>query len=134
MTVSGAEPNPDDPVVARFRRPDLALSAEHLADIASRETLEFLPLRIETHDGIAAEIGEPYRVLVVDVDRISHRRIARQPPLFPALRLRVVEADLAGIPQTYPEPVLRVGPHAPRTGPLGRRIHHFDGAGRDIDL
>src|SRR3990172_4439402 len=98
----------DEPIGARLRRPDLARPAEDLAHGGSaavaREHLERLRLGIEADHGVGAPVAEPHRVAVVHVDRVGARALAGQLPGPPAPARRVVPADVAGVPLSYPQP------------------------------
>src|SRR6185369_9758614 len=82
------------PVGAGFRAPDFAGPAEQLPHLGvgavAGKALEAFGLRIEAHDGIGAEIGQPHLVLVIDIDGIGFRPLARQAPAAPGVRRRIV--------------------------------------------
>src|SRR5690349_2469228 len=94
-------------VESRFRAPDFAGAAEHLAHVGpgaiGRHAVELFADRIEAHEGIGAPVGQPDLVLVVDPNRIG-MRIPRQLPFAPAACGRIVHPDLTGVPVADPDP------------------------------
>src|SRR5690606_23239260 len=104
-------------VGAGLGQPDLAGPAQDLAYTGAvplaREDLELFGHRIEAHDGVGAEIAQPDLVLIVDIDGVRARSLARQAPRLPAVAGRVVDADLTGIPLADPDLAGAVRPDAP---------------------
>src|SRR5262245_44884807 len=84
---------------ARFRNPDLALAAEHLAHVGARavarEAFELLGHRIETHDRFGCPVRQPHLVIRIDPHRVGARLLARQHPLLPGFGGWIVDADVA---------------------------------------
>src|SRR4051794_23373358 len=68
------------------------------------------------------------------MDRIAAGAgIAGQQPSLPGLGLRIVAADLAGLPEADPEHALGIRPHPARADALLRRLDDRDVAGRLVD-
>src|SRR5690606_24294661 len=82
-------------------------------------------VRIEAHDGIGVEVGEPDLVVLVHPHRVGLGLAARQLPLTPRIAFGcggVVDADLAGHPFADPDAALRVAPHPARALAFGRGV------------
>src|SRR5262249_33535962 len=124
-------------IVARLRRPDLARSSQHLPDIratlVAREHTKRLRRGLEPDDRVGAEVAEPDHVALVDVDGVGAGAVARHPPGLPGLRLRVVHADVAGVPLADPDATGRVRPHAARALIPGGRLDDRGHAGVEVD-
>ena len=78
--------------------------------------------RLEADECIGAEVGQPNGVALVDEDRVRHRARAGQAPLAPAARVRIVHAELAGVPLADPDPAAGVRPRPARALVLRRRL------------
>src|SRR5215207_238043 len=94
----GARERDHEAVGARLGAPYLAVAAEQLADVRcllpQPEALEALAGRIEAHQRVGAEVGQPDQVRVVHVHGIGLRVVPGQAPLAPAPRARVVHPEL----------------------------------------
>src|SRR6185503_2514028 len=127
-------------VLTRHRTPDLARATEQLADrgVGLRVWIrgELLGVRIESDDGVRAEVGEPHDVLVIDVHRVRHR-VAGELPLASSpsrSALRLEHADLAGIPLTDPDTVVGSTPHPTRALISGGQVERCRAHRLDIDV
>src|SRR5688572_14473659 len=96
----------DELVEAGLGAPQLAGPTEQLPDVRrgarKLHARESLAPRVEVDEAVRAEVAEPDGVALVDVDRVRLRARAREPPLAPAPRGRVVPAELAGVPLADP--------------------------------
>ena len=118
--------------------PRFSASPEHLSNVGSglgrREAFERFVDRIEFDDRVGDPFGEPDLVLVVDMDRIAAGAgIAGKKPRLPGLGLRIIAADLAGLPEADPEQALGIRPHPARADALLRRFDDRDIAVRLVD-
>src|SRR5262249_14706538 len=117
--------------------PDLAGSTVHLPDVraplVAREGLEALGLRVEPDDRVRAPLAQPHLVLVVDINRVGLRPVARQLPRLPGAGPGIVATDVPGVPLADPDQAARVRPNTSRALSLGRRLDDRDGAGLDVD-
>src|SRR5438477_8595855 len=85
---------------------------------------------IEPNERVAAPLGHPDSVGIVDIHGVRHRAIAGQLPLLPGI---AVEAgDLSRIPFAHPHAAIGVAPDAPRA--LARRGWHENGCIADLAL
>src|SRR5262245_26892635 len=128
----------DEPINAGLRTPHLAWPAEQLTDrcatLVARETVEGFARRIESHDGIGHEIGDPDLVVVVDIDRVTAALALRQAPDFPRLVHRIVATDFSRIPEAHPQQPLGIRPDAARPDTRLWRRHHQCITAHRIDL
>ena len=84
---------------------------------------------IETHQRIRAEVAEPHPVLIVHIERIGARVLARQLPFLPRIGGGVIAAHLPSVPFADPDVPLRIRPHPARALLWRRRLDHGGGAG-----
>src|SRR5262245_14482257 len=128
----------DEPINAGLRTPHFARPTEQLtnrcATLVARETVEGFARRVEPHDGIGHEIGDPDLVVVIDVDRVTATFALREAPDFPRLVHRIVATDFARIPEAHPHQPLGIRPDAARPDAGLRRRHHQGIAAYGIDL
>src|SRR5476651_630671 len=128
----------EDAPGARLGAPDFAGTSVQLTDIGARlvgrEGEEGLAPRIEAQDRVGGEVGEPYRVGLVDVDGIGAWPAAGQLPALPAAVPRIVHAQVAAVPFADPEAPLAVGPDAARALLRRRRLDDARLARRGVDL
>jgi hypothetical protein len=86
--------------------PTLARAAVKLAYrgvlSVTREAREALRLRIELEYRVGGDVADPRFVVVIDADRISMRGVAWQLVNLPALRGRIVDAEIARVPFAHP--------------------------------
>src|SRR5438093_4816382 len=127
----------DERVAAGLRAPELARTPEELPHVGARRELErreALRFRLEAHDGLRRELGEPHDVTLVDVQRIRRRMLTGEGPLAPLIDPGVVDADPPSEPLGEPEPAAGVGPDAARPGLARRRLEDGDAPRPDLDL
>src|SRR4029079_7877596 len=98
-----------------------------------RQDREALGPGIEADERVAAEVGQPDDVAIVDVDGVRLRGGAGELPLAPRLARGVVHADLAGVPLADPDAAARVRPDAPGALARRRRLEPRRTAGADVD-
>src|SRR5437016_13475542 len=86
----------DEPIGAGLRRPHLAGAPEDLPHVRAaaiaRKGLELLRLRVEADHRVRPPVGEPDHALVVHIDGVGARPIARELPCLPGARGRIVAA------------------------------------------
>src|SRR5688572_7849103 len=89
-----------------------------LAHVGARarrlEALELPGRRIEAQHHLRGPLGGPHLVGLVDVHRVDVRVVAGRLPFRPLPRLRLIAAQVAGVPFSDPDIALRVGPYAAR--------------------
>ena len=113
---------PDSPPQVSPGRPS---SCRTLAPgLSLGKALNFSVDGIEAHDRVGAEIGEPDLVLVVDIDRIGARIVARQLPGLPGAVGGIVHRHVAAVPFADPDPALGIRPHPARALVRRRRFDH----------
>src|SRR5262249_17261498 len=109
----------------------------HLPDVraplVAREGLEALGLRVEPDDRVRAPLAQPHLVLVVDINRVGLRPVARQLPRLPGAGPGIVATDVPAVPFADPDLAARVRPNTSRALSLGRRLDDRGGAGLDVD-
>src|SRR5207302_6258941 len=119
-------------VLPRHRAPDFAVAPQQLGPVRIRRGMtaydERLRGRIESNERVAAPLGHPDHVGIVDVHGVRHRAIARQLPLLPGVA--VVAGELTRIPLAHPDAAFGVAPDAPRALAWGG----WDEDGRDAGL
>src|SRR5688572_6342274 len=100
------------PIRTGFGAPGFAFASKHLAHrgtgLVAREALEAFALRIEAHDRVGSEVGEPDLVLPIDPHRIRLWFCAWQLPRAPCVArssgLRIEGAHLPRQPLADPDP------------------------------
>src|SRR5262249_24291646 len=82
---------------------------------------------------VRAPLAEPHFVLVVDVDRVGLRPVARKLPRLLGAGPGVVATHVPRVPLADPDLAAGVGPDAPRPLTLGRWLDDGGCAGLDVE-
>jgi hypothetical protein len=126
----------DEPVMCRIGAPHFARSTQQLADpdIAplSGNTAELARGRIKTQQRPGAEIAHPDDVVLINIDPIRLRPIARQTPGSPRVLAWVETSNLTCEELADPQRALRIGPDPSSALSRHRRLDHRRRAGRGI--
>jgi hypothetical protein len=95
--------------------------------------LELLGSGVECEHGVAAEVAHPHDVALVHIHRVRFGACARQFPLAPGARGRIVHRQVPAVPFAYPDAPLAVAPDTARALVARRRLHHGRVAGAPVD-